>query len=1231
MASLSDKMKMSAIGDFKLLDDGTFELSPKFHRKKKISVPDCVSVLGKFDYHYVDFEVIEIPPSVRRIREGAFANGGSIEEVHISDLKAWCEIDFESRMSNPLLKHYSWKEPHKFYLNGRILSEITVPSGVSEIKPYTFYDANITSVKMPAGVKSIGKEAFCGCKNLISVSFPQGLESIGEQAFYGCCSLKEIVIPEGVVSIGAKAFAGCDNLIKITLPSTLKSISALAFEKCTGLKAVYAQGSFCNLDFEDEYSNPLIYAHELYINGRLATKISLPSALKNIKQFAFIGGAFTSVKLAEGIESIGSCAFKDCRSLITVELPQSLASIGDNAFENCAALTDLSVPSGAKIGKDAFKGCDISKALKAQDGDSDFYEKLKNMSGEGALNMLGLKYQKTTGGKYKVTGFVNPPKNLIIPDCVSVIGKNAFANCNAIKSVYIPDSVRKMEAGAFYMCTCLREVRLSPNCKVIPEEAFWAHWIERLVIPEGVVEIGASAFSSGCRPKSIKFPQSLERIHTRAFYNAQELCEVQWPDTFVNQIASDAFGGSNKLNISADDYSAAVKASKRKGANIEETYAAFKKFAQFGNEDARKRLSEFADDETKIKLDQALAASGNIDSLWQMYQRYLNGDGVERDVDKAIDFLKKAAQKCDVKACSELFEIYKNGELVPKNAEEAIKWLTVAADANDKDSCYSLGSIYDRGELVKRDVKLAIKYYLASSDPKGLRGDKRNFVSDAGYYRAAWLYKEIGDEYTTVRMFRDALKDPHKMYSVPSSAKQYLQEVDKRRRENELKRNREKAAQGDTQAMLKVAEAYAGGRDGLEHSEKKALKVYEEAANAGDAEAMYRAAKYYEFGYGDVPKDMQKALYWYKRAKDNGMKVDTSISRVQAEVNAQKQQPAPVSVQQTAQKEKTVKEEASKPNEPAQSDIPAQDMGLSAAALREKGGQYVSQKQYALGLRYYVRAAKMGDEEAIRLVGIYYRDGQHGIPKNDEIAYACFKHIAQKGNRKGVLLLAECFIKGIYVQRDYKKAQEIYETLDDTGWSIQQMKEKQKLQEFEVTNTDERYPDLPTYTKFNDQPNVSFKGFIGLLNKAGNPFHSRYLYEGSKVTGYLDAKHLKAVICVKPTGDVGKDFGDADDKVKRIERGYERAYARERDNDEFSYDDYVGKYGGIGYRKEEYNRDMSAARVDAYHRGKMKFQNDVRYWVNYYHNEYNVIGVYNDHGVRKQLRIGNIEVKFIWY
>lgn len=131
----------------------------------------------------------------------------------------------------------------------------------------------------------------------------------------------------------------------------------------------------------------------------------------------------------------------------------------------------------------------------------------------------------------KITKYVGSATDVTIPATlgggkVTVIGDEAFMNCDKIQKVTIPDGVTKIGdkgnvnavAGAFYECTALEEITIPQSVKSIAWYAFLrCSSLKTLDLPEGVTEIGWGAFEGCSSLSSVELPASLTKIEYGLF------------------------------------------------------------------------------------------------------------------------------------------------------------------------------------------------------------------------------------------------------------------------------------------------------------------------------------------------------------------------------------------------------------------------------------------------------------------------------------------------------------------------------------------------------------------------------------------------------------------------------------------------------------------------------------------------------------------------------------------
>ena len=325
------------------------------------------------------------------------------------------------------------------------------------------------------GVTTIASYAFEECSNLTSIIIPDGVTSIGGSAFYYCSRLTSITISDGVTSIGGHVFQNCSRLTSINIPDGVTSIGQDAFNSCTSLtRADFSSiEQVCSILFHNADSNPLFYAHHLYINGSEVHDIVIPSGVTSIGNYAFSGCYYlTSIIIPESVTSIGNYAFYACSDLTSITIPESVTSIGNYAFYACSDLTSITIPTSViSIGESTFSRC------------SD----LTSITIPTSVTIIGSYAFSDCSGLTSIT----------IPTSVTIIGSYAFSGCSGLTSITIPSSVIRIESYAFNGCSSLTSINILNGVTSIGNYTFnGCTNLTSINIPSSVTSIGGTAFGS---------------------------------------------------------------------------------------------------------------------------------------------------------------------------------------------------------------------------------------------------------------------------------------------------------------------------------------------------------------------------------------------------------------------------------------------------------------------------------------------------------------------------------------------------------------------------------------------------------------------------------------------------------------------------------------------------------------------------------------------------------------
>ena len=563
---------------------------------KELTIGNCVTSIGNHAFDGCSgLASVTIPEGVTSIGDSAFDGCSSLTSVNISDLSAWCRIDFEGYRANPL--DYA----HNLYLNGALVTDLVIPEDVSEIKSYAFLGGScVTSVTIPEGVTSIGGSAFNGCSSLTSVNIsdlsawskidfesyganplgyahnlylngalvtdlviPKDISEIKPYAFLGGSCITSVTIPEGVTSIGDYAFDGCSSLASVTIGVGIRSIADNAFNATDVKKAIWLSDTppdsyyeFAEINYvcNDSYrfSNQVVCLLNTMkeINGVRYVPTGESEAAYDVIDYI---GNETVITIEEDMNviNIGPYAFYDCRGLSSVSIPNSVTTIGGEAFNGCSGLTSLTIGSGVlSIDTNAFSSTNLKKVVWLPNTPPDGYENVSsarnyvsNDSYNGLDNVTVYPYLSSmfeAGGLKYVP--VSPSERTC--DAIDCSYNNTAENIAIGKTVNYRGIEMTLLDVKDYVCygnDSIKTLQIKEYAGNIGESSFYGcSNLETVNINDMIGSIGDEAFY-GCGNLKTVDIQNLEgNIGESSFYSCGNLETVNISD-MVGSIGNDVF------------------------------------------------------------------------------------------------------------------------------------------------------------------------------------------------------------------------------------------------------------------------------------------------------------------------------------------------------------------------------------------------------------------------------------------------------------------------------------------------------------------------------------------------------------------------------------------------------------------------------------------------------------------------------------------------------------------
>lgn len=386
---------------------------------------------------------------------------------------------------------------------------------------------DVKIIKYPMGVASIiGESWFSVPLNAEIMIVPPCVKAIGKGVLKYLPKLKKIVFQEGITELELSGLDGANvesKLSEIKFPSTLKQLrdcvkhfKSIQEIDLSNTSIEYISNSFWGLPNLRSVKLPLTLReiYESFIHCPNLKDIDMPINVSIIHGHSFRNSGITNLDLSKcSLHTIGAFAFTECRDLTSIKFPKYLNYIVDYAFRECLNLAHVDLPQDLiKIGYQAFSNTLINKVK--------IPEKVGHI-GKGAFNpntVIEVDVREEIPN-----AFIQEPgyETVILPEGLKVIGTNAFEKNTNLKAISIPKTVKIIGSHAFADCTNLEKVEFDKDSElnVIGSGAFKGTQLRKVILPEGLVEIGDYCFNSCPHLMYVVLPKSLKKIGKDAFYN----------------------------------------------------------------------------------------------------------------------------------------------------------------------------------------------------------------------------------------------------------------------------------------------------------------------------------------------------------------------------------------------------------------------------------------------------------------------------------------------------------------------------------------------------------------------------------------------------------------------------------------------------------------------------------------------------------------------------------------
>ena len=430
----------------------------------------------------------------------------TLDTIRITDATdipsyAFCGIlahNIDIKFSKELMQQYGFSTisigSNAFY-DCTNLTAFTFDQCIGSIGSYAFANTSITSVNVPATVKTIGNNAFANCKQLSTFNVNGKNTALSSGILAGCTTLQSVTLPyigTAYWTIDTYSDLEClaynDNAFATFFSSSVPSdlyeeddYYGVTYPRYYTVStsnyssSYYIPNTLDTIRITDATDIPSyafcgILAHNITVSfdqdlndvQRMAigtyafygctnlTSFTIDSCVRTIGNYAFANSGLESTIVPENVENVSSTAFDNCAYLTEFTWNTNYASVPDLSQSNITSITlggsVLSIPSGAFSNMSYLTTVTASEVTSIGSGAFGNTPWLQNQSGAVYLGKVLYAYNGTITDDFSVDyGTV-------------AIEANAFNGQSSLIDIYIPASVTRIGSHAFTGCTSLEIV-----------------------------------------------------------------------------------------------------------------------------------------------------------------------------------------------------------------------------------------------------------------------------------------------------------------------------------------------------------------------------------------------------------------------------------------------------------------------------------------------------------------------------------------------------------------------------------------------------------------------------------------------------------------------------------------------------------------------------------------------------------------------------------------------------